>query len=66
MLCLTFWFDFTWQLGEGLRTSPIPHGDDDEQDDFDGEEEMLDDQDIDDHDRGVLNDRILGIIDVFG
>lgn len=29
------------------------------------DEDLLDDQDIDDQDREVLNDRILGLINVF-
>jgi hypothetical protein len=41
------------------------YGNEDDLADFMEQEELLDEQDINDGDREVLNDRFLGIIDVF-
>jgi len=43
----------------------IEINEDEFEDEMEGPEDVLDDQDIDDQDREVLNDRILGIINVF-
>lgn len=43
----------------------IEINEDEFEDEMEGPEDVLDDQDIGDQDREVLNDRILGIINVF-